>query len=111
MRVTHGFTLIELLLATALAGAVAALIGTTLVRQQRFYGSAAEMLEVRAHLRDAAGVLATDIRGAAVSHHGLPVMTDSALEMYATIATSVACDAPAGTSIGMPPKPSRVATR
>lgn len=100
----RGFTLIELLLATALAGAVAALIGSTLVRQQRFHISAAEMLEVRGHLRDAAGVLAADIRGAAVSHHGLPVMTDSAIEMFTTIATSVACDAPAGTSIGMPPK-------
>lgn len=104
MRVARGgFTLVELLLATALAGGVAALIGTTLVRQQRFHSSAAEMLEVRGHLRDAAGVLAADIRGAAVSHHGLPVMTDSAIEMFTTIATSVACNAPAGTTVGMPP--------
>lgn len=104
MRLTRqAFTLVELVVATALAGLVGALITGTLVRQQRFHAAASEMLDVRAQLRDAADVLATDIRGAAVATFGLPVMTDSAIEMYATIATSVACAAPAGATIGLPP--------
>src|SRR5688572_24991854 len=102
MRVTRrGFSLVELLVATAIGTSVAALITVTLVRQQRFYSSAGAMLEVRSQLRDAADVLATDIRGAAVAIHGFPLMTDTALEMFATIATSVACEVPAGAAIAL----------
>jgi len=105
MRVrTAGFTLVELIIGIALGGGVAALIGMTLVRQQRFHSAATEMLDVRSQLRDAADVLAADIRGAAVSPHGLPVMTDSAIEMLTTIATSVACTDPVGATVGLPPR-------
>lgn len=104
MRLTHrGFTLVELIAALAIAGGAAALITATLVRQQRFYSSASRILDVRAQLRDAADVLATDIRGAAIAGFGFPLMSDSALELFTTVATSIACSAPAGAVIGMPP--------
>ena len=61
------------------------------------------MLQVRGQLRDAADVLATDIRGAAVSRYGLPLMTDSALELFAGIGTSVVCTTPAGPALFLPP--------
>ena len=103
MRVTRGFTLVELLVACVVGGGAAALMTATLVRQQRFYSSASVILDARAQLRDAADVLATDLRGAAVATFGLPVMTDSAVELFATIATSVACAAPSSLSVALPP--------
>jgi prepilin-type N-terminal cleavage/methylation domain-containing protein len=104
MRLTRrGFSLAELLVATAIAGVVTTAMTLTVVRQQRFFSSANEIISVRSQLRDAADVLASDIRGASVTSLGLPAMTDTAIELYTTIATSVACVAPVGTVIGLPP--------
>jgi hypothetical protein len=104
MRLSRkGFTLAELIVAGAIGAGAAALMTATLVRQQRFYTSAAVILDTRAQLRDAADVLSTDLRGAAVATFGLPVMTDSAVEMFATIATSVVCAVPSTQSIALPP--------
>src|SRR5215212_8718393 len=75
----------------------------TIVRQQRFFSSASEVLGVRSQLRDAADVLASDIRSASVAEFGLPAMTDTAFEMYSTIASSVACMSGSPTTIGLPP--------
>ena len=99
----YGFTVAELLVATAVAGIAAAAMTGTIVRQQRFYSAASEILITRSQLRDGADVLASDIRGASVELFGLPVMTDTAVEMYTVIGTSVACSAPAGATIGLPP--------
>lgn len=103
MHVKRGFTVAELLVATAVAGITTALMTMTIVRQQRFFSSAAEVLGVRSQLRDAADVLASDIRSASVAEFGLPVMTDTAFEMYSIIASSVACIAMSATTIGLPP--------
>ena len=102
-RRVRGFTLIELVVATAVAGVVGAGVISTLVRQQRFYGAAGGMLSVRAQLRDAADVLASDIRSAAVASYGLPLMADSAIEMVTSVASSVLCNAPSGVTLGLPP--------
>ena len=75
----------------------------TVVRQQRFFSSAAQVLGVREQLRDAADVLASDIRSASVAEFGLPVMTDTAVEMYSVIASSISCMSGSPATIGMPP--------
>ena len=75
----------------------------TLRRQERLYGAATEVMQVRAQLRDAADVLAGDIRGAAVARYGLPLMTDSAIELLTAIGSSVACTAPVGNTLFLPP--------
>jgi len=98
-----GFTLIELIVATVIAGLVGATLVMTLRRQQRFYSSAAEMISVRAQLRDAADALASDIRSASVARYGLAVMTDSALELFSSVGTSVVCDPPSGRTVYLPP--------
>jgi len=99
----RGFTVAELLAATAIAGMAAALMTMTIVRQQRFFSSANEVLGVRAQLRDAADVLASDIRSASVAQFGLPVMTDTAFEMYSVIASSIVCMSGSPTTVGLPP--------
>jgi type II secretory pathway pseudopilin PulG len=103
MQLKRGFTVAELLVATAVAGVACALMTMTIVRQQKFFSSASEILGVRAQLRDAADVLASDIRSASIAQFGLPVMTDTAFEMYSVIASSVACMSPSPTTIGLPP--------
>ncbi|HEX2721953.1 MAG TPA: type II secretion system protein [Gemmatimonadaceae bacterium] len=100
----RGFSLVELLVATALAGIAGAVMTTTLSRQQRFFASASEVLDTRAQIRDGAGVLVSDIRSAAVARFGMPVMQDSAIEMFVVVASSVACSAPSGATIGLAPQ-------
>ncbi|MGK2961896.1 MAG: hypothetical protein ACSLFK_07075 [Gemmatimonadaceae bacterium] len=99
----RGFTLAETVVVVVLGTAVAALMFATLVRQQRFYTSAAAILDVRGQLRDATEVVAGDLRGAAVGTFGLPVMTDSAVEMYASVASSVICSPLSAMSFSIPP--------
>jgi prepilin-type N-terminal cleavage/methylation domain-containing protein len=104
MRLNHrAFTLVELIAAVAIAGIAAGLITATLTRQQKFFSSAEEVLAVRAQLRDGADILASDIRSASVAQFGLPVMTDTAIEMLTVIASSVVCMSPSATTIGLPP--------
>jgi prepilin-type N-terminal cleavage/methylation domain-containing protein len=98
-----GFTLIEVVVATAIAGIVGATLMMTLRRQERFYSSASLMLEVRDQLRDGADVLTSDIRGAAVERYGFPLMTDSAVELFSTIGSSVVCETPSGATLFLPP--------
>ncbi|MEO5579920.1 MAG: type II secretion system protein [Gemmatimonadaceae bacterium] len=97
------FTLIELIVATAITGLVGAAMVSTVTRQQRFHSAASEMLGLRSQLRDAADVLTSDIRSAAVASHGLPLMTDSAIEMVTSIGSSVLCETPSGATILLPP--------
>lgn len=104
MRLSRrAFTLVELVVAAAIAGIAAAIMTATLVRQQKFFSSAGEVLAVRSQLRDGADILATDIRSASVARFGLPVMTDTAIEMTTVIASSVVCTSASLTSVGLPP--------
>src|SRR5260221_5945091 len=98
-----GFTLIELIVAIVIAAIVGATLMMTLRKQERFYSSATEMMQLRSQLRDAADVLVADIRGAAVSRYGLTLMTDTALEFFATLGTSVLCATPSGRTLFLPP--------
>lgn len=100
----RAFTVIELLVSAAVAGVAAMAMTAVLTRQQRFYASASEILDVRGQVRDGADILVSDIRSAAVARFGFPVKTDSAIEMFTVIATSVACSAPVGSTIGLPPQ-------
>jgi prepilin-type N-terminal cleavage/methylation domain-containing protein len=110
-RRSAGFTLIEMVIATTIAAIVGGTLMMTLRRQERFYSSASQMLQVRGQLRDGADVLTSDIRGAAVERYGLPLMTDSAIEFFSTIGSSVVCETPSGTTLYLPPStPSSGAT-
>lgn len=104
MKQKHcGFTLIEVIAAVALTALVGSTLLITLRRQQRFYSSAAEMMMVRGQLRDGADVLTADLRGAAVARYGLPLMADTAVELFTTIGASVVCTAPSSRTLFLPP--------
>lgn len=97
-----GLTLIELVVAVTLTALVGLTTIRMLSRQQRFYAGATAMLDVRSQLRDGADVILSDIRGAAVVRYGFPTMSDSAVEMYATVGSSVVCSISSGTLLLVP---------
>lgn len=105
MRLTRraAFTIIEILVSLTVGAVGVGLLTATLVRQQRFYSGASQLIEMRSQLRDASDILASDIRGAAIAQFGLPIMLDTAIEMYSAIGTSVACSIRSSTTIGLPP--------
>lgn len=96
----RGFTLIELAVVLVILGVVGSAIGLTLLRQQRFYRGAAELLYAREGVRDAIELLSTDIRGMSTADTA-GLLADSAVELFASIGSSVVCQV-AGAEIGLP---------
>jgi prepilin-type N-terminal cleavage/methylation domain-containing protein len=99
-RPPRGFTLIELVVVLLILGLVGSTIGLTLLRQQRFYRGATELLYAREGVRDAIDLLSTDIRGMATADTA-SLLADSAIEMFASVGGSVVCQ-DAGTEVGLP---------
>jgi len=97
----RGFTLIELAIVLAIFGILGIAIGVTLVRQQRFYRGASELLYAREGVRDAMEVLSTDIRGMS-NADTVRLLADSAIELFANIGSSVVCQRVTGIEIGLP---------
>ena len=96
-----GVTLAELAVVLALLGIVGSTIGVTLIRQQRFYRTATEVLRAREGIRDAAELLSTDIRGTSVADT-VRLLADSAMEFFANIGSSVVCEVTSGTVVALP---------
>ena len=84
----------------AILGVVGSAIAFTLLRQQRFYRGATELLYAREGVRDAMEILSTDIRGMSTADTAM-MLADSAVELFANIGTSVICQI-AGLQIGLP---------
>jgi hypothetical protein len=83
-----------------LLGVVGGAIGLTLLRQQRFYRGASELLYAREGVRDALELLSTDIRGMAAADTAM-LLADSAIELFASIGGSVVCQITGG-EVGLP---------
>jgi hypothetical protein len=81
-------------------GVVGSAIGVTLLRQQRFYRGTEELVGAREGVRDAIEILSTDIRGMSIADTAR-LLADSAVEMFATVGSSVVCQI-AGSEIGLP---------
>jgi prepilin-type N-terminal cleavage/methylation domain-containing protein len=96
----QGFTLTELAVVLVILGVVGSAIGLTLLRQQRFYRGATELLYAREGVRDAMEILSTDIRGMSTADTAR-LLADSAVELFANIGSSVVCQV-AGSEIGLP---------
>jgi type II secretory pathway pseudopilin PulG len=96
----RGLSLVELVVVVALVGLVGGTILATITRQQRFYRGASEVLTVREGVRDAMDLLSADVRDASVADT-VRLAADSAIEFFATIGASVACQI-IGSEIGLP---------
>lgn len=101
-----GLTLAELAVVLALLGIIGSMIGITLVRQQRFYRGATELLRAREEVRDAAELLSADIRGMSV-FDTVRLLADSAIEFFANVGSSVVCEVTSGIVVALPGASSR----
>ena len=86
-----GFTLAELLVVIVLLGIVGGAITTVVVRQQRFYRGAGEIIDTRGQIRQAASILPTELRGMSSAGGDLLAIAPQQLEFRAPIGTSIVC--------------------
>ena len=107
----HGFTTVELTVVLLIGGVIAAAIGTVLRRQQRFFSTAASVVEHRVSLRDATGILPAELRALSPSGGDVLAFSDSALDIRTTVGAAIACDTViGGEAIDLaPPRSMRVA--
>ena len=82
----------------SLLGLVGAAMASAVHKQQRFHRHASALLDARQGVRDAMEVLSGDIRGSSPADT-IRLMADSALELFTTIGTAVACRSTSGNSI------------
>ncbi len=100
----RGFSLIELLVILALSTIVMGGLTSVLVRQQRFYRGTADLIETRSQIRQAAGIIPSDLRGVSTIGGDILAISDTSMVFWATIGQAVACTAtPNATSIAIPP--------
>lgn len=99
-----GATLAELMVVLVILGIVGGVIMRVILRQQRFYASAAEITSTRSDLRDLATMLPTDLRGISSSGGDIYAMSDSSIDFRLPVGTSTACQIGIGlTSVVVPP--------
>jgi prepilin-type N-terminal cleavage/methylation domain-containing protein len=97
-----GFTLIEIIAALGILGVLGVLVSGTLSREQRVFRAATEQMDVRRSVRDAASILAEEIRGAS-ARDTVRLLADSAIELFTSLGSSVVCSTPAPSEIALAP--------
>jgi prepilin-type N-terminal cleavage/methylation domain-containing protein len=90
-RARRGFTLVELLIALVLMGIVGGAVMTTLIKQERFYRAAGDLMQTRSQIRQATTALPADLRGIAAAVGDIQAMTASSIDFDATIGTATVC--------------------
>lgn len=104
VRLRRGFSLVELIVILALSTIVVGGLTSVLVRQQRFYRGTADLIETRSQIRQAAGIIPSDLRAVSTVGGDILQITDTSMVFWATIGQAVACTAvPYATTIDIPP--------
>lgn len=109
-----GMTLIELMISMLLLSVVMGTVLSVVMRQQRFYRSASEIMETRGQLRSATAILPVELRGvstqvrdatSAVVGSDILSMGANMIEFRATFGAGIVCDNAAGTVTLYPVEP------
>lgn len=111
-RDDSGFTLVELMVVVVLLTAVMGTLLTVVIRQQRFYTGAAELMETRSQLRQGASILPVELRGVAARYvdgagsqqSDIISMSPTSLEFRTTVASSMICTTDGATVVTLPPE-------
>lgn len=103
-RQRAGFSLIELMVILALSTIIMGGLASVLVRQQRFYRGTADLIETRSQIRQAAGIIPSDLRGVSTKGGDIIAISPTSMLFRATIGQAVACIAVPGTyTLDIPP--------
>lgn len=103
-RARRGFSLVELIVILALSTVVIGGLTSVLVRQQRFYRGTADLIETRSQIRQAAGIIPSDLRGVSTIGGDILEITDTSMVFWATIGQAVTCvGVPGSYTISIPP--------
>ena len=99
-----GFSLVELLVILTLSTIIMGGLASVLVRQQRFYRGTADLIETRSQIRQAAGIIPSDLRGVSTIGGDILEISETSLVFWATIGQAVVCaGVPGGYSLVIPP--------
>jgi prepilin-type N-terminal cleavage/methylation domain-containing protein len=100
----RGLTLIELMLSIVLLGLLGGLIVGFLLKQERFYAGASEMLLTRTQVRQAAVMMPSDLRGISSVGNDIYAMTDTSIDFRSTFGSSYLCATTrAASQVSIPP--------
>lgn len=102
-RPRRGFTLAELLIVVVLLGLVGSAITTLVVRQQRFYRGANEIIDTRSQLRQAASIIPTELRGLSSIGGDIQALGPQLLQFRAPLGTSIVCQKLLANQVALPP--------
>lgn len=86
-----GFTLVELMVTLVMLSVVMGTMTMVLVRQQRFYAGIGGVIQTRAQVRQALGLLPGELRALSPSQGDIYAMTDSSIEFRAIVGSSIYC--------------------
>lgn len=100
----RGLTLIELMISIVLLGLMGGLIIGFLLKQERFYAGASEILLTRTQVRQAAVMMPSDLRGISSAGGDIYAMTDTSIDFRSTFGSSYVCaSTKASSQISIPP--------
>src|SRR5689334_2594791 len=100
----RGLTLIELMISIVLLGLLGGLIIGFLLKQERFYAGATEMLLTRTEVRQAAVMMPSDLRGISSASGDIYAMTDTSIDFRSTFGSSYICaNTRAASQVSIPP--------
>src|SRR4030095_1370356 len=104
-RTRRGMTLIEIMISLVLLGIVSGVIMRVVMRQQRFYQGVNQILTQRGQLRQATGVVPSDLRSLSSVGGDIIIASDSSMEFMMNVGTGVVCELVlGGTKVIMPPE-------
>ena len=104
-RKRRGMTLVEIMISLVLLGIVSGVIMRVIMRQQRFYQGVNQILTQRGQLRQATGVVPSDLRSLSSVGGDILIASDSSMEFMMNVGTGVVCAlVPGGTKVVMPPE-------
>lgn len=99
----RGFTLPELLVAMTILLVVGGSLGMLLTSQYRLFDRTRGATQMQRDLRTGLGLLPLDLRAASRAAGDLTALQDSAIQLRATIGSSVVCARPAASTLDLPP--------
>jgi prepilin-type N-terminal cleavage/methylation domain-containing protein len=99
-----GFTLAELLIAMTMFALVSTALTAVLTSQVRMYRRTGEATRVQRDLRTGMSLLPGDLRSASRPAGDLTLLVDSAVQLRATVGTSIVCAKPSAAQVDIPPQ-------